>query len=161
MRCLKLKPEAQRLVDELGLQWEATGLSRIAGRIAGLLILQAEPLSLDEIASALCVSKGSVSHEARRLAELGLLRPTTKPGDRRDYYVVAPDLPAALLRNRAAEVQRLDEAMKAAAALAGTPQVVVTRICKFADFHRRILGVIQEFAATYDPEGDPAPPSNN
>src|SRR5829696_6397986 len=82
---------AQQFIERIGIQWEKDGLPRIAGRIFGFLFLQAEPCSLDELAASLGVSKGSVSTDARRLEQLGLLERSGRPGDRRDYYQIAPD----------------------------------------------------------------------
>lgn len=81
-----MRKDVERFVDRAGMLWEEDGLPRIAGRIFGLSLLSEEPLSLDEIASALQVSKGSVSTDTRLLERLGFLERTAKPGDRKDYY---------------------------------------------------------------------------
>src|SRR5687767_1293747 len=81
-----------RFIERMGLFCEADGLPRIAGRIFGFLLLQPDECSLDDIADALGVSKASVSNDTRRLQQLGLLARVGRPGDRRDYYAVAPDL---------------------------------------------------------------------
>ncbi|MFU8806697.1 MAG: GbsR/MarR family transcriptional regulator [Bradymonadaceae bacterium] len=78
-------------VERFGLLSEEDGQSRIAGRLFGLLILRDDPMSLDDIAEVLQVSKASVSTNARRLDEGGVLERTTKPGDRRDFYRVCPN----------------------------------------------------------------------
>lgn len=66
-------------------------------------MLQDAPRSLEEIARALNVSKGAVSTDARALQARGLLERAPAPtSDRRDYYVVAHDLPVAILEDGAA-----------------------------------------------------------
>ena len=77
-------------VERAGLLGERDGLPRIAGRILGLLLVSPEPLALDAIAERLEVSKASVSTDARRLEERGLLERVGRPGDRKDYYQIAP-----------------------------------------------------------------------
>ena len=61
--------EHEWFVGEMGLTFEADGFTRIGGRLFGHLLLADRPLSLDEIAAALRVSKASVSTDARRLLE--------------------------------------------------------------------------------------------
>jgi DNA-binding transcriptional regulator GbsR (MarR family) len=71
---------AQRLfIDRLGDAAEADGLSPIAGRLFALLMLAPEPQSLDDLAAALGVSKASVSTDARRLLERGIVERTRRP----------------------------------------------------------------------------------
>ena len=70
---------------------EADGLPRIAGRIFGYLLLNPGECSLEDLSSALGVSRASVSNDARRLAQMGLLERRSRPGDRRDYYSISPD----------------------------------------------------------------------
>jgi DNA-binding transcriptional regulator GbsR (MarR family) len=94
-------------VDEMGLTTEADGLTRIAGRLFGQLLLAAEPQSLDDIAAALGVSKASISTEARHLLDKGVVERTSKRGDRRDYYGIAPDFFESLMRYRVERWRKL------------------------------------------------------
>lgn len=142
----------ERFIEHLGLLWEGQGLSRIAGRMVGLLTLQDAPLSLDDIASSLGVSKGSVSLDARRLQALGLLvRVPASAGDRRDYYAVAPDLPHAMLKHRAKELTGLATALEEAVALPDTPNAVRKRLQKFGQFHRAIVDSLNQLANSITP----------
>ena len=84
---------ADPLVEKMGLFFESEGFPRITGRIFGLLLLSATPLSLDALADRLRVSKASVSTDARLLERRGILERTSHPGDRRDYYKIAEQLP--------------------------------------------------------------------
>jgi DNA-binding transcriptional regulator GbsR (MarR family) len=95
-------------VGEMGLTFEADGFTRIGGRLFGHLLLAERALSLDEIALALHVSKASVSTDARRLFEKGVLVRSGKPGDRRDYWEVAPDFFASLMQHRVERWKRLN-----------------------------------------------------
>ena len=95
-------------VGEMGLTFEADGFTRIGGRLFGHLLLAARPLSLDEIAADLRVSKASVSTDARRLFEKGVVVRSGKPGDRRDYWQIAPDFFASLMEYRVERWRRLN-----------------------------------------------------
>ena len=79
-----------RLIERSGLLAERDGRTRIAGRIFGLLLLSPTELSLEEIAEQLSVSRASVSTDARRLLDAGIVERVGRPGDRRDYYRIAP-----------------------------------------------------------------------
>lgn len=73
-------------IEQMGLACEANGLSRIAGRMLGYLLIDDEPHSLDELVEQLQVSKASVSTNARLLEHYGIIERHSVPGDRRDYY---------------------------------------------------------------------------
>jgi hypothetical protein len=95
-------------VGQMGLTFEADGFTRIGGRLFGHLLLAERPLSLDDIAGALQVSKASVSTDARRLLERGVLVRSGKPADRRDYWQIAPDFFASLMQYRFERWRRLN-----------------------------------------------------
>jgi DNA-binding transcriptional regulator GbsR (MarR family) len=76
----------EKFIERFGVFWEEDGLPRIAGRIYALTLITEEPLSLDEIATRLGVSKASVSNDTRLLERMGFIERLSLPGDRRDYY---------------------------------------------------------------------------
>lgn len=82
----RLSPAMRQFIETLGLYFEQYEISRIGGRIVGLLMVAGEPLTLDDMASALDVSRASVSTNVRMAVTYGLAVLVTKPGDRRDYY---------------------------------------------------------------------------
>ena len=147
-----LAPAAEQYVERMGLIWEAQGLPRIAGRIIGLLALQPEPLTLDGIVAALGVSKASASTDARRLERMGLIQRVSRAGDRRDYYVIAPDMPARAVAQKLAELRRLQAALADAAELPGTHPDVRARLQAFREFHGRVLEHMTTLVAAL--EGD-------
>jgi DNA-binding transcriptional regulator GbsR (MarR family) len=81
-----------RFTDRMADIFEQEGQPPIAGRILALLLMSEEPRCLDQLASALRVSKASVSTNARLLAHFGVVTRARRPGDRRDFYAVVPDL---------------------------------------------------------------------
>lgn len=87
-------------IEQTGLGAEADGLSRIAGRVFGALLLSPAPRSLDSLVAELGVSKSSISIEARRLLERRVIERVGVAGDRRDYYQVVPHFFTGLLRAR-------------------------------------------------------------
>src|SRR5512147_2434476 len=87
-------------LDRMACITAAEGFPPIGGRIFGLLLLSEEALSLDAIAARLSASKGSISSDARRLEQRGVLERVRRAGDRRDYYRVADDIFEATMRLR-------------------------------------------------------------
>lgn len=55
-----------RFVERIGQILESDGLTRIAGRIFGHLLLSTEPQSLEDLATAFQASKGSISRSRSR-----------------------------------------------------------------------------------------------
>jgi DNA-binding transcriptional regulator GbsR (MarR family) len=61
------------------------------GAIFAVLYLSPSPLSLDELVEQTGLTKGAISTNVRALARMGLVRPSTKLGDRKDYYEAETD----------------------------------------------------------------------
>src|SRR6185437_12880307 len=97
---------ARGFADRLANHAAADGLSPIAGRLFATFLLSDRPQSLDALAAALGVSKASVSTEARHLFERGIVERVSVAGDRRDYYELAPDFFAQVIRARVARWPR-------------------------------------------------------
>src|SRR2546430_11708940 len=66
-------------------------LSQLQGRIFAVLFLEDHPLSLDEIAEALHLSKSNISINIRNLVEWHLVRRVSVRNSRRDHYEAASD----------------------------------------------------------------------
>lgn len=62
------------------------GLNKFVAQLYALLYLSRKPLSLDEIAQMLGVSKGNVSINIRELEKWGAVRKIWVRGSRKDYY---------------------------------------------------------------------------
>ena len=121
------------------MQVEREGLSRSAGRIAAYLMLQEEPRSLEEIADALHLSRGSVSTNARFLERVGVAERVGMPGDRRDYYRTVPDFPDAMMgvwKQRFAEMMDLlDRTLED---LPSDEEPGRERVTRLLDFYREL-----------------------
>ena len=74
------------VIHTIGEKAEKFGFSRIAGLIEGLLYLSPEPLSLDEMARKLEVSKASVSTNIRLLERWKVVKRVYHKGARRNFY---------------------------------------------------------------------------
>jgi DNA-binding transcriptional regulator GbsR (MarR family) len=105
-----LQVEKQHFVEDVAVVFEEIGLTRMAGRILGWLLISIPPhQSADELAEALQASKGSISTMTRLLIQLDLIERTGIPGDRRDYFRMKPDVWAQLLQARMSQVTDLHQ----------------------------------------------------
>lgn len=84
---IKLTPELQRFIQHMGGYFESSGVPPIGGRVLGLLMIAHQPLSAEDIASILHVSRASLSINFRVLAAAGLAERYTSHADRTTYYV--------------------------------------------------------------------------
>jgi DNA-binding transcriptional regulator GbsR (MarR family) len=88
-----MKRESQeRFVEAWGAMGALWGVNRSVARVHALLMASEGPVSLDEIAERLEISKGNASMSLRELRGWGVVRPVPAPGDRRDFYVTEPDV---------------------------------------------------------------------
>lgn len=78
--------EVKRFIEAGGNTTHAFGLGRLIGRMFALLYLNPRPLSLEEIADRLEISKAGASTTVRMLKEWHAVRSKPVAGDRRDYY---------------------------------------------------------------------------
>jgi DNA-binding transcriptional regulator GbsR (MarR family) len=88
----QLTDEQREYIESMGVFFEHYGLPRLVGRLLSLLMLADRPLTLDDMAQALLVSRASVSTNIRialhneYAVRVGIL------GDRRDYYRFSDDV---------------------------------------------------------------------
>lgn len=76
------------LINVIGEKAEKFGFSRIAGQLEGLLLFSKSPMSLDEMAERLEVSKGSVSTNIRLLERWKVVRKVYHRGARKNFYEI-------------------------------------------------------------------------
>jgi DNA-binding MarR family transcriptional regulator len=126
-------------VERAGCLCERDGLPRIAGRILGLLLVSPEPLALDAIAERLGVSRASVSTDARRLVEQGVLERVGRPGDRRDYYQMAAESPERSLEHRLTAFRQFLALLDDARRLPGQDPAVQERLEDMAALYRDVM----------------------
>ncbi len=80
------------MVEACGRFAQSLGIARSVGEIYGLLYLAPRPMTLDEIAQCLGLSKASVSTGARQLVSLGAARRVFVRAARKDGYEAVVEL---------------------------------------------------------------------
>lgn len=68
------------------------GFGDVMGRLYGALLLSPAPLSLDDLADQLDISKGSVSMNMRALERWGMAKEHWVRGERKKYYEAESDM---------------------------------------------------------------------
>lgn len=140
---------------ELATAW---GVSPVLGRIHGLLLLNGQPMTAEEICDRLQISRASASVQLNAILDWGLARRLFVPGDRRQYYQADQDhwswfRRAAIVRKRREfdpVVERMGEALATAREAAqGDPALVglsdrVENLHRFVGELFRGLGLVLE-----------------
>jgi DNA-binding transcriptional regulator GbsR (MarR family) len=137
-------------IHRMGVAAETDGMSPIAGRLFAFLLVSDEPRSLDEIADQLGVSKASVSTDARRLLERGIVDRVARAGDRRDYYELSPDFFTRIIDARVDRWRRMqllaNEVREQAAQL---PEAVRLRIDAIDDVESSVIAPLERALADW------------
>ncbi|MFZ5651889.1 MAG: GbsR/MarR family transcriptional regulator [Bacillota bacterium] len=87
----KLSGARDTLIQALGRQSAFWGMGRTVGEIYAVLLLSTGPLSLEEVAKRMGVTKGNVSVSVRQLEQLGMVRRSWQKGDRRVFFEAETD----------------------------------------------------------------------
>ena len=85
---------------------DSFGLNRFVAQLYAVLYLSDKPMSLDEIAEKLKVSKGNVSVNIRELERWGAVRSVWVKGSRKDYYEANLDIKKVIVNKVKSGVQR-------------------------------------------------------
>jgi DNA-binding transcriptional regulator GbsR (MarR family) len=73
----------------LGSQW---GINKTMAQIHALLMVSAEPLSMEDVMEELQISRGNASMNLRALMDWGIVYKEFKHGERREFFTAEKDL---------------------------------------------------------------------
>jgi DNA-binding transcriptional regulator GbsR (MarR family) len=101
--------ESQRkYIEEVGMFLENQGMTRMAGRILGWLLIAEPPhQSQQDLVDVLQASKGSISTNTRMLLHSGMIKRVSLPGDRKTYFAIPDGLWIDIMRASLAEVTHM------------------------------------------------------
>lgn len=93
--------DAERdFIEKAGVDFEETGIPRMAGRLFGWLLISDPPYqSPAELADVLHASKGSISTSVRLLQQMGFIERYVIPGSRHDYFRLPGDAINKVIRH--------------------------------------------------------------
>ena len=85
--------ERSAFVEESGIFFENLGMTRMAGRIIGyLMVTDKEMVSFDELTQVLKASKSSISTSVKLCVNVHFVKPVTIPGERKTYFMLEPEI---------------------------------------------------------------------
>ena len=82
----------EQIIDAMGKVCKIWGLNEVTGRLYGVLFLSDRPLTLDEMASQLGMSKPSMSLHVRHLEKVGMVNNVWMKGSRKNYYAAETNM---------------------------------------------------------------------
>lgn len=136
MSNVNLTAEQQAFVDEFAsllLHW---GMSIASARLYAYLLLVRVPVSLDEFAEALGISKSNASTAARELETSRIVRRLTERGSKRIRYEVSSD-PGVALMHQTELLGRMANFIDERVDAVATGECH-TRLIELRDFHRSL-----------------------
>jgi DNA-binding transcriptional regulator GbsR (MarR family) len=129
-----MTPGESQFVEEMGQFLGSLGMTPMSGRMWGwLLICEPAEQTAADIATALRASRGAISGTARILASAGLIRRTTRPGDRREYFSAPAEALDSMLASAGALYRQMREI--AERGLAATADRSTDARARLQEFH--------------------------
>lgn len=140
----------QEFIDQMGLVAEGEGLSRIAGRIMALLVVEGGPLSFADLAQRLEVSRGSVSTNTRLLERLGVIERVALRGDRQDYFRLATAPYERMLDGLAQRAAKAHSVVaRAKAGLPASDRAAQRRLAELGAFYEALGGSFRKLSKRF------------
>jgi len=138
-----MTPGETQFVEEMGQFLGSLGMTPMAGRMWGYLLICDPPeQTAADIAEALHASRGAISGTARLLAGSGLIRRSTRPGDRREYFSAPAEALDSMLASAGAIYRQMREI--AERGLAATADRSLEARARLQEFHDVMTFVEQE-----------------
>ena len=126
-RTMELEEQKDLFIGTIGRLSASLGINQKVGQLYTLLFLSDTPLSLDEMAERLNVSKGNVSLNIRDLERWEAVKKVWTKGSRKDYYTAELDIVKIILNrlnvglkqriNQVSEAVRESEALLSSVSL--------------------------------------------
>jgi len=108
-------PEMMQFVsNHMSLQLENEGYSPLVGKIFALLLFATQPLSLQEMAEQLEVTKAAVSVHIRTMERNDLCSKLPTSSDRKNYYILSEDYNLAWVRSLQSKLSSSQQVVRAA-----------------------------------------------
>ena len=141
------------LIHALGRQSAFWGLGKTAGEMYAVLYLNSEPVSLEEVAQRLKVTKGNISVAIRQLEQLGMVRRSWQKGDRRvffeaevDFWKIASSVLGLRYKPEFDQSFSLVEesaSLAEQAALSAERDIMITRLKSLQEFYLQLDSLVE------------------
>ena len=149
-------------IEKMGIVAQSEGMPRSAGRLFSLLVFDGTPIAFGDLAERLQISRASVSTSIRLLEERGLVKRMTRPGDRQDYFAVAPNAFVSMLRTSRLRIETArDEIEGIAGQLSADGSGARQRLIDYARFYAAVGDGLAAAIATLSDTDGPAPETSH
>jgi DNA-binding transcriptional regulator GbsR (MarR family) len=149
MRRNPIRDDEQSFVDEVATLFAPWGLPPSSGRVYGYLLLCEEPVSVDQIAAALLMSRTGAWNSARILERFGHISRYGAPGSKRALYAASDNFAVPFLE-QAALIEKVGNLMQTCASTIANKQAA-RRLENKARFwlsiRDAVRAAIEDFAA--------------
>lgn len=138
----KLSPEQDRFIDDLASLLTSWSMPSNAGRLYGYLQLMNEPVTLDDIARDLRISKSNACTAAKVLDAYGIARRLGERGTKRVLYVAGDDLGAPLRRQTESLGRMAELILTRRGSVSSGP--ALERMVRLATFHKALQAAMED-----------------
>jgi len=140
-------------IEETGLLFEKLGMTRMAGRIFGYLIVSdEEQASFDQIRKALQASKGSISGTVKQLLQIDMVEAVSLPGDRKTYYRIGKMKIGDILRSRMGQFTAFADALAKGEELKSNKDDTSDWLIEASTFYRWVGGQLEDIINKWEEE---------
>jgi len=97
----------QSIHNHMSLSFEAEGFSPLVGKIFAYLLFSPKPVSLQELADELGVTKAAISVQVRTLEKNMMCQKIPVSNDRKDYYYISDDVSMTAMKASIEKMKRI------------------------------------------------------
>jgi predicted transcriptional regulator len=138
-------------IEESGLFFEKLGLTRMAGRAMGyLMVCDKDAVSFDDIREALNASKGSISGTTKMLVNSGLVEAVSLPGDRKTYYRISRKRVGDMMRQRVRMFDAFSDLLRKGKSLKSREDETAEWLDETAGFYSWVQGEIGKLIVQWE-----------
>src|SRR3982751_5868113 len=103
--------------NHMSLSFETEGFSPLVGKIFAYLLFAPEPVSLQEMAENLSVTKAAISVQVRTLEKHMMCHKLPTSSNRKDYYYISDDFSLTAVKNSIMKIKRVRQQIESTLAV--------------------------------------------
>ncbi|WP_226781756.1 GbsR/MarR family transcriptional regulator [Oceaniglobus trochenteri] len=146
-----IKTVRTAFIERMGMVAHHEGMPRMGGQILAMLVFDGTAISFGDLARRLQVSRATISTSVRFLEERGLIRRLNRTGERQDYFQLAEDAYATMLRHaRTGTLRAISEISQTAAELPAGSDAIRRRLDEYAGFYEAIDASILDAISRFE-----------
>ncbi|TVQ08951.1 MAG: hypothetical protein EA364_14845 [Balneolaceae bacterium] len=146
-----MNKEKLSYIEETGILFEQLGMTRMAGRIFGLLIVSDQnTVSFNHIQEVLNASKGSISGTTKQLIAVGFIEPVSLSGDRKTYFRISKMRAGTILKARLSLFYKFSDVIDKGNALKEKEDEISDWLREISAFYKWLGGAVDELIIRWE-----------